>query len=1093
MSATALLNTLTSAGLALEVEQGNLKLRGPSEAITDDLVQAIKAQKPALIHYLEAVSTAFPLTPLQGAYVRGRSAAFELGGVSNQVYHEIDGEWDIERLQDALAQVSAAHSALRSRVLDEHRQSESSAGLELLVSDWQHLDAPQQQVQRAEKRAALSALTLPLDGPLVRVEVAVLDHQRRVLFVNHDGLVMDGISMFLFFDALHRCYEGGTLAADQLVFRDHVQAIAKDRDGPAYTRSKAYWLARLADLPAAPRLALPNGAGTQVDHRFTQRSVTLDPAQWDALQQRCRDQGLTPSAALLFAWSHVLAQWGAGDRFTLNVTVANRRPMHPAAYTAIGPFSDPMLVHVELPDSLTLAQAAAALQARLHTDLDHRHFSGIEVMQALARTAGGPGAASMPFTFNSTVGALGGVDGTALTLLGTEVFSVSQTPQVLLDVFVMEQRGQLVIRLDAVESRFHPGMLDAMTQGYALTLQQLTAKATWAQRTLDLLPATQRAKRAAANATTTPLTRQWLGDALLEAASTHNQAPAIITRDATLSYQEVFARASAAAAWLQRQGVQRNELVAVHARKGPEQIIGIVACVLAGAAYLPVDVALPQNRKAYMLDHAGVRCVLVDGAYADERLHLRLDQTLPAQALPARPAGVNGDDLAYVLYTSGTTGEPKGVMVTHRNVANLVADCARRFGIAPTDRFFAISAFNFDLSVWDIFASLSSGAALVLPDHDRVADPEHWRELGERGGVTVWNSVPSVVQMLLDHGCALPSQLRLVMMSGDKIPVTLAARLAESRSDIRLVSLGGPTETTIWNMVHEIARSDLQGLSIPYGRPNANNTAHVRDAANRDCPEWVAGEICSGGAGVTPGYLGDEARTAQRYGWDERSGERLFRTGDRGRYLPDGNIEILGRIDHQLKVNGYRVEAAEVEARLAEVDGIRQAVVVVCHEPHGATLVAHLVPSGSALEPAAIRAQLSRDLPDYMVPARYVWHASLPRNRNDKIDRTALSEFTAQASAAPPAPDEQAPCSQVMRDVLDIWANVLGRPQAEIDTAADFFASGGSSMAAVRVLTQVRKTFGIGLPLDALYQYNSVQALARQLSAQIAEKEAAAR
>lgn len=1094
MSLTSLLSKLSSAGLSLDVEQGNLKLRGPRDAITDELVAGLKANKLELIQHLELTRHSFPLTPLQSAYISGRSEGFELGGISNQVYHEIEGLWDVDRLQSALNEVWQTHSALRSEFLDETRQREVSGDIELLMSDWQSYAPDQQKLKRAQKRRVLSNLCMPLGGPLIRLEVVKLDQKRMVLFLNHDGLVMDGISMFLFFNALSASYRGQPRQSDQLVFRDYVESISKERDGPAYLRSKAYWLERIPNLAQAPKLPLPSRPAAPADNRFSQRSVTLNPQEWEGVKRQFSEQGLTPSAGLLFVWAQVLKYWGAGDCFTLNVTVANRRPMHQAAYTAIGPFSDPMLVEVKLDDSLTLMQVAEAVQARLHADLDHRHFSGIEVMKELARQAGGPSASSMPFTFNSTVGALGGVDGTALGALGTEVYCVSQTPQVLLDVFVMEQAGNLVIRLDAIESRFHHGMVGDMGEGYANALRQLTSRDAWLQRSLDLLPESQRARRETVNSTASPYDAGFLSDAFIRYAKENPTAIALMTSTASFTYQTLSQRAFATAAWLVNKGVQRNELVAVHALKGPNQIVGILGTIIAGAAYLPVDSALPESRKAYMLTDANVRFVLTDSLYTGDLVNLRLDQELFADEPPPRAAGSSVDDMAYALYTSGTTGDPKGVMVTHRSVANVVADCEHRFKITSADRLFAISAFNFDLSVWDVFGSLSAGAALVIPDHDRVGDPAHWHVLCERSGVTIWNSVPSVVQMLLDHSNELPSRLRLVMMSGDKIPVALAVRIAAAAPEIHMVSLGGPTETTIWNMVHSISEEDLKSLTIPYGKPNSNNSAHIRDSTNRDRPDWVAGEICSGGVGVTIGYLGDERKTAEKYQHDEHTGERFFRTGDRGRYLPDGNIEILGRVDHQLKVNGYRVEAAEVEARLGEIAGILQVAVVTKVEPHGNTLVAHLVAQDKApRDIVAIKSRLSKSLPEYMIPSRYVWHSCLPRNRNEKIDRAALIDYQSEPQPSVIIPNDNAPYSELRHLVLGIWASILRRPETNIGFDADFFELGGTSMAAVRVLTSVRKACGVGLPVDALYRFNTVDALARELSNSIAEKEAAAK
>ncbi|GAB3998679.1 hypothetical protein GCM10029992_25140 [Glycomyces albus] len=295
-----------------------------------------------------------------------------------------------------------------------------------------------------------------------------------------------------------------------------------------------------------------------------------------------------------------------------------------------------------------------------------------------------------------------------------------------------------------------------------------------------------------------------------------------------------------------------------------------------------------------------------------------------------------------------------------------------------------------------------------MPEADRAADPAHWRELADAAGATVWNSVPAIVRMLADHDPAPPASLRLVMMSGDRIPPDLPAALYANRPDLRVVSLGGPTETTVWNIWHPIPADHPIDEPIPYGRPNANNRAHIRDGHGRDLPDWVPGEILAAGEGVTVGYWGSPELTAERYFEDPATGERLYRTGDLGRYRPDGTIDILGRADFQIKVNGYRIEAGEVETRLVALDTVAQAAVVARQGANGAILVAHLVPAEPATRPrlADVRQALGADLPDYMIPAALVWHEALPLNRNRKVDRAALAatELDDQGGGAAPPP-----------------------------------------------------------------------------------------
>ena len=1115
-------------GLRLTVSGRDLRLQGPQQRVDPELVSQIKAVKADLLAYLSAAGDAggFGLTLLQRAYLIGRGSSVELGNVASHIYHEIDGCWDIGRLETALRTVVARHGMLRTRFTADGRQlTEPDADVRVGRLDLRGQAATAQQARLAALREQRSHRVLPGDrAPLLAADVTLLADDRMRLHVSHDGLVMDGISMFLFFADWWRAYRGGQPdspvpggpeSVAGVSFADYVASLEAMRAGPAGQRSRDYWLARLDD-GLAPRPALPlRGSPSAITRpRFAQHTARLDPPSWAALKEQAAAAGVTPTVALLAAYAHTLAHWGAGRQFTLTTTVAVRPPIHPRIADAIGNFSQTLLIEIALEPGATFADRTRVLQARLRADLDHRHFSGVEVLRELARRDPG-GDARMPFTFNSAIGHTradpageadgavpsGKVDGSALELFGPEVYTSSQTPQLWLNAFAFECRGGVVVQFDEVTGLFPDGLIAAAVSGYQRLLAMLTGGAAWRATSFDLLPDEQRARRRAANDTSVPVPARLLPEGFAAQAARSPGAPAILNAEGSLSYGTLFQHAARAAAWLRARGVRRDEPVGLVMRRGPEQVAGILAVLMAGGAYLPVDAGLPTERAAYMLTDGGVRFVLTNTGWrpalagGDVSGSGVLDLDVgghgggAASAATGRAGwsplpGATSDDLAYVLYTSGTTGEPKGVMISHASVVNVVADCNARLRVGPADRFMAISAFSFDLSVYDVFGALSAGAALVMPDADRAADPAHWLELCGRFGVTIWNSVPAIARLLGEH--AEPDDprlaaLRLVMMSGDRIPAELPAALRRVMPGAALMSLGGPTETTIWNILQPIG-AENDGQVIPYGRPNANNRAYVLDAEGLDAPDWVTGEICAAGAGLARGYWNDEARTAARFGYDERRGERLLRTGDLGRYLPDGSIDILGRSDFQIKVNGYRIEAGEVETRLAAIAEIKQAVVVRQQGAGGDRLVAHLVPAGD-LRPDAeqVRQALRQHLPGYMLPSAVVWHESLPLTRNGKVDRARLAATAPQPAQAPGAGAGQA--AGLQRELAGLWAPLLGVSAGDISPDTDFYDLGGDSLAAARIFTVVRKRFGVGITLDQLHEVRTVREMAAFVAA----------
>lgn len=555
MSVQDIMREIEDRGLFVELSGTDLRLRGDREHMEPDFIERIKAVKKDLISYLldeEKNGPGFPLTTLQRAYLLGRGGIFEIGDVASHVYHEIEGCWDVDRLEAALAAVIDAHSALRSRFPTDDRQVTGTDPEPLRIArlDLRSHSPEQQDRLRGELREQRSHRVLPADRvPLIAVEVTVIADDRMVLHVSHDGLVMDGISMFLFFRAWWREYRApGTGTFEELLFEDYVTAVEAGRDRAPARRSRDYWLARVDGLAPHPDLPLRTSPSALTSSRFHQRQVRLDEAAWATLKGTAADAGLTPSALLLTAYAETLATWGAGTRFTVNTTVANRPPIHPRVFDAIGNFSDTLLVEVEVDRSLTFSERAVALQTQLRADLDHRHFSGGQVMQELAARRGGFAGARMPFTFNSAIGhGNAEADGSALELFGPEVFTVSQTPQIWLNAFAMEQHGGLVVQLDGVDELFPAGMLDDFAHGYQTLLKDLTDPRSWQRKSFGLLPEAQVERRREANDTQVPLVRTMLGDDFVEQALRAPDAAAIITSGREISYRELLHRAAAAA------------------------------------------------------------------------------------------------------------------------------------------------------------------------------------------------------------------------------------------------------------------------------------------------------------------------------------------------------------------------------------------------------------------------------------------------------------------------------------------------------------------------------------------------------------------
>jgi pyochelin synthetase len=954
VSVSDLVAELESLGVRLWEEDGRLRFRAPASVMTEQRREALRAAKDQVLAHLrddasllvvaepERRHDPFPLTDVQAAYLLGRRDVFAYGGTACHGYGELTfPDLDVSRLEAAVDALVRRHDMLRAVVDDDgfQRVLPEVPAYRVAVADLRGGTA-------AEAEAAIEATRAELDHkvhpagrwPLFEMRVTRAP-ERAVLHFSIDFLVADFVSISIILDELHRLYAdpSATLPEIGLTFRDYLAAECRVRSGSRYDRDRAYWTDHVDDLPPAPDLPVFDSEAPGGPVRFGRWAARLDAREWAALRQRAGARGVTPSGAVLAAYAEVVGRWSRHPGFTLDLTLLNRLPVHPHVDRLVGDFTSISLVAVDPTAGELFADRATAVQEQLFANLDHRLYSGVEVLRELGRRRGAD-AALMPVVFTSAIG-LGDGGGPAGVPRGELGYGISQTPQVWIDCQNIERDGGLATNWDVRLGVFPDGLVDDMFAAYVSLLHRLAAgEEAWEETDPVELPAAQAERRRAVNDTAAALPDGLLHERVLAQARRAGERTAVVAADRTLTYAELAGSAAAVAVELAERGVRSGDLVGVVMRKGWEQIAGVLGVLAAGAAYVPVDAIQPPLRREQMLRDAGVRLVLTQSALAGEPWPESVT-TVEVDTLPPRdpdglpPVPTRPDDLAYVIYTSGSTGRPKGVMITHRGALNTIVDVDSRFGVTADDRVLGLANLGFDLSVYDIFGPLALGGSIVLPDPDRRGDPSHWAQLAAEHEVTLWNSVPAQLQMLDDYLTTTPSadlpSLRLAMLSGDWIAVGLPDHVRGRLPGLRVVSLGGATEASIWSIAFPIGTVDSRWRSIPYGRPLANQTFAVLDAGLRPCPDWVTGELYIGGAGLAVGYLGDQRRTAERFVRDPRTGERLYRTGDLGRYLPSGDIEFLGREDFQVKIRGHRIELAEVEAVLASHPAVGSATVVV--------------------------------------------------------------------------------------------------------------------------------------------------------------------
>ena len=1116
-----LLADLERLGIQVWAEKGQLRYRAPARALTEDLRAELTRHKADLLAFLQQDRTAvleyeplpqiapdpgrrhelFPLTDIQHAYWIGRGQGVELGNVATHAYFEFErADLDVERLGEAWRTLIARHDMLRAVVQADGQQRVLA-------------DVPPYSIDVLDLRTAPPADALS-QTKAVREQLShhVYDAARWPLFgmratrlpgdsvrvhVSIDLLIADVWSLFLLFrewGALYRT-PGLPLPPLTLSFRDYVLAEGTMHSTPRYARAQEYWTARLPALAPGPSLPLARPATVVTTPRFSRRSGRVAAPAWQQLRARARQAGLTPSMVLCTAFAEVLSAWSTRATFTLNVTLFQRLPIHPEVNAVVGDFTSTVLLAVDDHGGLGFAEQARRLQQQLWRDLEHREVSGVRVLRDLARRTGGGPRVAMPVVFTSTLGPDEDA-GAPAAWLGELIYGISQTPQVWLDHQVGEDGGALVFNWDVVEALFPDGLVDAMFDAYCARVAQLAADgAAWAAPTPALIPDEEVRARDEINATTTEWPDLTLFDLVAAQVTRRPEQIAVQSPTRQLAYAEVGIFAAAVARWLWQHHVRANQLVAVVMEKGWEQVVAVVGVVQSGAAYLPIEADVPAERLALLLAQGQTTLVLTQSWLIDrltwppgmtllavDRIELEEPALSSHESRALNPESriPNPDDLAYVIFTSGSTGVPKGVMLTHRAVVNTLLDINKRWSVGAADRVLSLSALSFDLSVYDIFGLLAAGGTVILPSATGSRDPAHWLTLVREHHATLWNTVPALMQLLIEAaetaGTLLPSSLRLVLLSGDWVPVRLPDRIRARAAAAHVVSLGGATEAAIWSIAYPIGTVDPAWPSIPYGRPLANQTWHVLHADGTPCPIWVAGELYIGGVGLAQGYWRDPGRTGDRFVRHPRTGERLYRTGDWGRYRADGEIEFLGRDDLQVKVQGHRIELGEIEAAFSRHPNVAQAVVTAQGDRMGEKrLAAYIVPGDTIqLDPVSLRAWLQQTLPAYMVPSVIHVVAALPLTVNGKVDRNALPSLALRSDSERVS---IAPRDDLERQLVSIWEDVLGG--GPIGVTDRFFEIGGDSFLAVRLMIRVQRDLGVTIPVSTLFHANDIDSLAR--------------
>nr|AGS49935.1 long-chain-fatty-acid--CoA ligase [uncultured bacterium esnapd24] len=1043
----------------------------------------------------------------------------------NRIYNDVmamrlGGALDVRALRGAVDAIVERHEVLHTVFpeVDGEPAQVVVAGMRIPFEarDLSHLPADEvlPEVQRISDALAHAPFDLAR-GPLMRVLLVRLAEDDHALVIPVHHIVSDGWSMGVFFRELSTLYAAfrdgrpSPLPPLPVQYGDFAVWQEDHLAGGALERQIAYWKDRLRGVPALLELPTDRPRPAEQTYRGSSYDFMVPrelSAQVQGLAQR---EGATVFMFLLAALGALLARYTGEEDIVVGTPIASRT--RPELENVIGLFANTLPLRVDVSGDPAFRELLARVregtfedyanqdlpferlveELRIERSLSYNPL--YQVMLVLQNTPMGdplPGLSIRPLRTTH--------DTAKLDLSATMV----ETAQGIFGGW--EYSTELFDRDTIVRLTDHfVTLLRAIVEGPDRRLSELQLIApeertrvlrTWNESVEDVFAGV-------------PVHEQF------EAQAEHRpDAVAVSHRGERLTYAELSRRSGRLASFLRARGVGPETRVGVCVERSPEMIVALLGVLKAGGAYVPLDPQYPRERLAFLVEDSGVAVLLTQ-----ERLFAALPGSAAAQvvfldadreAIDAAPdtapeSGVLPDNAAYLVYTSGSTGRPKGVVVPHRALAGFTGIACEAYGVGPDDAVLQFASINFDASAEEIWPALVSGARLVLRTEEMLDSAAAFLGACREWGVTVldlptayWHELASEAA---GGGVELPEALRLVIIGGERaLPERLRDWRAAFGDRVRLVNTYGPTEATVVATLADLRApgDEEDGAAsprhVPIGRPLRNTRAYVLDPRGEAVPIGVPGELYLGGGGVARGYLDRPELTAAAFLPDPfgpEPGARVYRTGDRVRFLPDGTLEFVGRVDQQVKVRGFRVELGEIEAALAAQPGVAEAVVAAREESPGSVrLVAYLVAEpGAELSVPGLRAALKAELPGYMVPAAFAVLDALPLTRSGKVDRRALPAPESAASAGAGAA-HAAPQSDVERTIAAAWQEVLGVESVGLDD--NFFDLGGHSLLLARLRSRLAGRFPREVSVVVLFRYPTVRSLAEYLSGGAAEAEA---
>lgn len=930
------LESLTHRGVKLRIEDKSIKYMAPKGALGIDDIKYLKEHKKEIMNLIceDLYHDEFDLTDVQSAYLIGRENIYKYGDVACHLYLEISyPRLDARLVNDIWSKMIEKHDMLRVCFTPDKKQkiisSIESFNVEINEFTDEKFDSGINNIRANMENNIFSQNKAPLFE--VKLSNGI---NKTILHLSIDFLIADWISIIFLISEFEKAYFEKQFDAEKPIytFREYVKEEKIKKESAKYGAHKSYWEDRIGSLPEAPSLPMNRNVDTNIKNEFSRMSMELNEEQWERIKVVAKEHRLTPTTIVLTCYSLVIAKWATNNHFCLNLTTLSRDEKY-RKHFLVGDFTKTTLLEVKIDEKTSFLENARKMQKQLILDLEHNMFNGIEVIREIAKKNGYE-KSLMPIVFTSAIGTYD--DNKIREIKGNFEYGLSQTPQVFIDCQAMDINGKLKLNWDYRKDIIRNDVIVDMFNTLEILLKKIGyTNINHVNTSIVELPKWQADVFEESNKTFKKIEPKLLYDDSLEMYKIEPNRNILFHGERVMNYRELIQESVKLSKNLIERGLKPGDRVGIYFPKGIEQIISVYGILMAGCTYVPLDVNMPIERINNINKRANFAMIISELQLDIDIPILLLKNLIDYEDLDFEPVRVSVDDTAYIIFTSGTTGEPKGVEISHKAAWNTIKDVNERIDCNKEDVFLGVSRLCFDLSVYDIFGALSVGAKLILPRQNSLTNPNDWIYLIKKHKVTIWNSVPALMELMtniLEDKNYKIYTIRKILLSGDWIPLKLPCKIQYFLCDASLYSLGGATEASIWSNIYKVEKIDKEYDSIPYGKPLSNQKFKILNENLNSVPIWVKGDLYIKGTGLAKGYVNDYEITSKSFITDPEDGHVMYRTGDKAMYHPDGIIEFMGREDTQVKINGYRIELNEIENAINKIDEVESSIVGVNNE-----------------------------------------------------------------------------------------------------------------------------------------------------------------